>query len=511
MFIFLVISKSSIYHETIKQACDSWNRKHSHVDFISSYNLLFGYFPENRPSIVFFDSDSYAPKELPFLISHLELLFSDSLLVVSSKKNVCFPHSPEHCYFEKYKTFSELKSYAEQLLVARRSQMIKIPQRSFFPLSKSTELFQPLTSPDSAFQLRYTLPTFFPRYQFFTCFITHQSQAIHNTRNHFQMIYDEAIHLTSNCFAHLLSSDCMILVFYELIDYIEDFIQRRNRLIRHYQANNEHKESLTKIHVGCIHSNFLGLYMSYYEAYETYYADKLYSPCTSFDEISGPNEGPGKTERLMSIEQMLRSNLRYENGNNIIEYLKLWFGECKRVEYDIRTIKMHLLSLHWIIKSIMFDMYKLKTKRIKRDIETSEILQIQTSEELEDYFYTWVTYSLNNISGKNIAPHTYVFEALVYIENHLMDDINLNSIAKFLSLNPSYFTTIFKREMDETFISYLTRQKMHKAASLLAGEWTISEIARMLKYKDLKHFRELFRNEFQCSPSEYRKMLNEKE
>ncbi len=103
-------------------------------------------------------------------------------------------------------------------------------------------------------------------------------------------------------------------------------------------------------------------------------------------------------------------------------------------------------------------------------------------------------------------------EAKEYIrENYSIETISLNSVAEYVNVSPSHFSTIFSQETGQTFISYLTEIRMEKAKELLrCSNMRTLEIGYTVGYKDPHYFSYLFKKTQQCTPKEYRK-ANKKE
>lgn len=95
--------------------------------------------------------------------------------------------------------------------------------------------------------------------------------------------------------------------------------------------------------------------------------------------------------------------------------------------------------------------------------------------------------------------------AIEFIENHYATALSLERISKEVSLNPVYFSNLFKKETGETFTNYLNKYRIEKAKEALANtSATISEIAYQTGFNDPKYFSRIFRKHIGLTPLEFR-------
>lgn len=98
--------------------------------------------------------------------------------------------------------------------------------------------------------------------------------------------------------------------------------------------------------------------------------------------------------------------------------------------------------------------------------------------------------------------------AKAFIDQNYMQDIGLNDVADAVHLNPNYFSTLFRDEIQMTFKAYLTQKRIEVAKKLLKNEqYRMNEIATLVGYNDAKQFSHVFKKTLGITPSEYRKIM----
>ena len=94
---------------------------------------------------------------------------------------------------------------------------------------------------------------------------------------------------------------------------------------------------------------------------------------------------------------------------------------------------------------------------------------------------------------------------LEFIQNHYMEDISLQDIAKVMNYSDAYFCKIFKQCFDKNFTTYLSEFRVEKAKQLLADVTiNVKEISDKVGYRDSNYFAKVFKRIVGITPSEYR-------
>ncbi len=97
-------------------------------------------------------------------------------------------------------------------------------------------------------------------------------------------------------------------------------------------------------------------------------------------------------------------------------------------------------------------------------------------------------------------------KTLEYVEEHLGEELNIESLAKMAALSPFYYQRLFSRLVKKPVAEYVKLRRMAKAAeALLQKEQRILDIALELGFSSHEHFTRTFKDTFGMTPEEYRK------
>ncbi|MCR8846405.1 helix-turn-helix domain-containing protein [Paenibacillus sp. SC116] len=92
-----------------------------------------------------------------------------------------------------------------------------------------------------------------------------------------------------------------------------------------------------------------------------------------------------------------------------------------------------------------------------------------------------------------------------YIFTHLYDEIKLADLAEVSAMNPSYLSTLFKKEVGISLSEYILRAKIEEAMSLIDyTQHSLSDIYTLLNFHDQSHFTKTFKKFVGLTPREYK-------
>ncbi len=147
---------------------------------------------------------------------------------------------------------------------------------------------------------------------------------------------------------------------------------------------------------------------------------------------------------------------------------------------------------------------------VKKILDTNELTLVNEIRRVGYLFDLLSTLIDAESSARNkgkrydYSGKTYVEHALQYISLNYAR-IKVNDIAKYIGINRSYLTAIFKKELNMPPQEYLVNYRLRKAAELLhTTNRSIQDIAKQTGYDNAFTFSKMFKNIYGISPRSYR-------
>ncbi|EGT3606681.1 TPA: AraC family transcriptional regulator [Clostridium perfringens] len=125
--------------------------------------------------------------------------------------------------------------------------------------------------------------------------------------------------------------------------------------------------------------------------------------------------------------------------------------------------------------------------------------------ELYSLLYTLIEEFPKPFDYKDKELHTYIQDALNFINSNYMNSITVQEIADYVNLSRSYLYKMFIKNLGISPQRYLINLRMYKATLLLKGtKLPIGEVASRVGYSDSLLFSKTFSKHFSMSPLNYR-------
>lgn len=233
--------------------------------------------------------------------------------------------------------------------------------------------------------------------------------------------------------------------------------------------------------------------------------------------------GNGKTIYIDDLEPDNSIQLKFEDQDEIrfLNSIKL-SGEdnirktvgsiFKKIEESLVQIEKYRIYLMEVLTSML----KLTQSH---NIEVNNIFgdefnfytyldEFNSIEEIKEWFILKAI-MLNEIIKKERVNSSKILveKAKEYIKINYSDyEISVEKLCSNLHVSPTYFSTIFKKETDMSFVNYLTDVRLDEAVKLLnTTDDKTYIIATRVGYQEANYFSYVFKKKFGISPSRYRK------
>lgn len=124
-------------------------------------------------------------------------------------------------------------------------------------------------------------------------------------------------------------------------------------------------------------------------------------------------------------------------------------------------------------------------------------------------------FGYNHINASNLFPNVRLYKQkeyiqkfnslMEYIDEHYMEDLNLEMISESTGFSKYHFSRLFKQYTGFTFCDYLCHRRIKVAEELLARpDLSVTEVALQAGFPSISTFNRLFKQYKNCTPSEYR-------
>lgn len=186
------------------------------------------------------------------------------------------------------------------------------------------------------------------------------------------------------------------------------------------------------------------------------------------------------------------------------EYYWIGFSGSNSIEYLNRTsiIDSYVVTCteDSKIPNIILNMCE-----ISKNYNPSSSDDIVLLRELYSLLYTFIKEFPKEFEYKDKELHTYIQDAINFINSNYMNSITVNEIANHVNLSRSYLYKMFIKNLKVSPQKYLINLRMYKATLLLKStKLPIGEVANKVGYTDSLLFSKTFSKYFSVSPLNYR-------
>lgn len=180
-----------------------------------------------------------------------------------------------------------------------------------------------------------------------------------------------------------------------------------------------------------------------------------------------------------------------------------WVHDSNGLIHMRMSIQEMIISLSKLLKRYGCSMYELGCEYA--DI-FRQIWQIDSCDKLREFSIILIEAAMERIEAvKYQGKESIIRKIQKYVDEHYMEPLNQNEIAKRFYINTAYFSRAFKKEMKVNFTDYVKKLRLEQAAVfLLSTNMKVQEIANRVGYDNPNYFIKKFQEMYEVSPKKYR-------
>lgn len=224
-------------------------------------------------------------------------------------------------------------------------------------------------------------------------------------------------------------------------------------------------------------------------------------------------------KQIITPEDIKHRKYVYVNPDNISDisdisdYLKMGkfdlieiivkkvFNDKNILEYNYRTYK----EIHGHFIRNIFEKLGEHSNEISSLNKEFENLDFPNIGEYIENLLSVLRNLANILNENSKMEKVYIEQAKEYLNAHYNEDLNMAVVSNYVSLNYSYFSSLFKKYMKVNFLDYLNSIRIEKSKEYLKKiDYKIYEISDLVGYKNPKHFSKIFKKMEKITPIEYR-------
>jgi len=210
----------------------------------------------------------------------------------------------------------------------------------------------------------------------------------------------------------------------------------------------------------------------------------------------------GNSDHINDILHELTQSLSHKDRvafSNAIDKCKHFFEQhifSIKDAYLIFNTVMYLFTKENAKSSIRFlDGYE----QLLHEYGSAASMLDYLSQHTVNYFSEEISAKLNNIANSRIK------EILMYIHANLHQDISIKGLSEQFYLSPTYLSQLFKKEVGENFVEYVSQHRIELACKLLLEtNLSVSQISEKSGFNDYFYFTRIFKRFTNMTPTQYR-------
>lgn len=207
-------------------------------------------------------------------------------------------------------------------------------------------------------------------------------------------------------------------------------------------------------------------------------------------------------------ERQLTNLLKLGHSEDLEKMIVAIFQEIKQKHLSFQNYRIYLIEhvtlLLRVVTSYEYEPQQVFQEDIMKKIELLDKLSL---EEIANWFLKKSLQLNQAIQMSTLDSGKAAINKAKWLvkERYQEPDLSIEDISQELFLSSAYFSSIFKKETGQSFISYLTQERLRQAVYLLENSMDKNYmIAEKVGYSEPNYFSYVFKKHYGVSPSKYR-------
>jgi two-component system response regulator YesN len=215
------------------------------------------------------------------------------------------------------------------------------------------------------------------------------------------------------------------------------------------------------------------------------------------------------TSYSLKLERQLCEKIKQYDKDDTLEIFKELYFSINTWENRDITDKMCELMVVLARILLEFEMESAANKFFD-DVERKKLLMFETKQEVYEWCSSKIQQLVNHLADSKITntEDDIILSAARFIETNYMNEITLEDVAKAVNVSPYYLSKLFKSQMSQNFIDFLTDLRVDAAKKKIPdSNMSIKEICYEVGYNDPNYFTRVFKKVTGQTPLEYRQAI----
>lgn len=198
---------------------------------------------------------------------------------------------------------------------------------------------------------------------------------------------------------------------------------------------------------------------------------------------------------FINREKDILSSISKLNGDKCTGIFNEIFKEIDDIK-EIKILQDMVLSFSALINREITESYNISNYELTSlRAVFREVTALNTKEELEYWIRSRVLSIIDDLKKERRSKiNSFVKKAIEYINENYSRDISLENVAESTGVSPYYLSRLFKQELNENFVDYLTNVRIEHAIKLIKeNSYSIRELSERVGYMNPTYFCKVFK------------------